>query len=340
MFKEAFEAVLARQDLPEETMGALLEELLAGQVDPVAFGGFLIAVRMKGVARSELTGAARFLLRHAVPIDTGLQPVVDMVGTGGDGGASFNISTTAAFVAAGAGVPMAKHGNRAVSGKSGAADVLAACGFNLDCSPATMERAIRELGIGFLFAQKLHPAFAKVGPVRRALGTRTLFNLLGPLVNPAHASAAVIGVYNAADTELMAGALQDLGMRRALVVHGQDGLDELTVTAATRITELDGESGTLRTYELYPELLLGQRYPKRDLRGGTPAENAAILRAILEGRERGGARAVVALNAGAAIYISGRAETLAEGYRLAGEAIDSGAALAKLEALVEASRGA
>ena len=339
MFKDAFEAVLARQDLPEETMSALLEELLAGQVDPVAFGGFLIAVRMKGVARSELTGAARFLLRHAVPIDTGLMPVVDMVGTGGDGGASFNISTTAAFVAAGAGVPMAKHGNRAVSGKSGAADVLAACGFNLECSPAAMERAIRELGIGFLFAQKLHPAFAKVGPVRRALGTRTLFNLLWPLVNPAHASAAVIGVYNAADTELIAGALQDLGMRRALVVHGQDGLDELTVTTATRLTELDSE-GNLRTYELYPELLLGQRYPQRDLRGGTPAENAAILRAILEGREHGGARAVVALNAGAAIYISGRAESLAEGYARACEAIDSGAALAKLEALVEMSRGA
>lgn len=339
MFKEAFNAVLERQDLPEETMSALLEELLEGKVDPVAFGGFLVAVRMKGVARSELTGAARFLLRHAVPIDTGLQPVVDMVGTGGDGGASFNISTTAAFVAAGAGVPMAKHGNRAVSGKSGAADVLAACGFNLDCAPSVMERAIGEIGIGFLFAQKLHPAFAKVGPVRRALGTRTLFNLLGPLVNPAHASAAVIGVYNAADTELMAGALQDLGMRRALVVHGQDGLDELTVTAATRITELDRE-GNLRTYELYPELLLGQRYPASDLRGGTPAENAAILRAILEGRERGGARAVVALNAGAAIYIAGRAESLAEGYRLAGEAIDSGAALGKLNALVEMSRGA
>lgn len=339
MFKEAFNAVLERQDLPEEVMSALLEELLEGKVDPVAFGGFLIAVRMKGVARSELTGAARFLLRHAVPIDTGLRPVVDMVGTGGDGGASFNISTSAAFVAAGAGVPMAKHGNRAVSGKSGSADVLAACGFNLDCAPSVMERAIGEIGIGFLFAQKLHPAFAKVGPVRRALGTRTLFNLLGPLVNPAHATSAVIGVYNAADTELMAGALQDLGMRRALVVHGQDGLDELTVTAATRITELDRE-GNLRTYELYPELLLGQRYPASDLRGGTPAENAAILRAILEGRERGGARAVVALNAGAAIYISGRAETLAEGYRLAGEAIDSGAALAKLEALVEVSRGA
>ena len=337
MFKEAFAAVLAHHDLPEETMGQVLEAFLAGQIDPVAFGGFLIAIRMKGVARSELTGAARFLLRRAVPIDTGLLQTVDMVGTGGDGGASFNISTTAAFVAAGAGVPMAKHGNRAVSGKSGAADVLAACGFNLDCPPDVMEQAISKLGIGFLFAQKLHPAFAKVGPIRRALGTRTLFNLLGPLVNPARASAAVIGVYDAADTELMAGALQDLGMRRAMVVHGQDGLDEITVTSMTRVTELDAE-GNLRTYELYPELLLGQRYPTRDLRGGTPQENAALLRAILEGRERGGARAAVALNAGAAIALSGRAQDLAEGYQLACQAIDSGAALGKLEALIALSR--
>ena len=336
MFKEAFAAALERKDLSEEAMSGVLEEMVAGQVEPVAFAGLLVALRMKGVARSELTGAARFLLRHAVAIDTGLLPTVDMVGTGGDGGVSFNISTTAAFVAAGAGVPMAKHGNRAVSGKSGAADVLAACGFNLDCPPSRMERAIGQIGIGFLFAQKLHPAFAKVGPVRRALGTRTLFNLLGPLVNPAHATAAVIGVYDAADTELMAGALQDLGMRRALVVHGHDGLDELTVTDATRITELDSE-GTLRTYELYPELLLGQRYPRESLRGGTPEENAERLHAILEGRDQGGGRAVVALNAGAAIYISGRAESLAEGYRRACESIDSGAALAKLNALVEMS---
>ncbi len=336
MFKEAFEAALARQDLTAEQIGAVLEEMLAGTVDAHAFAGFLIAIRMKGVSRSELTGAARFLLRHAVAIDTGLMPTVDMVGTGGDGGASFNISTTAAFVASGAGVPMAKHGNRAVSGKSGAADVLAACGFNLDCPPSVMERAIAQIGIGFLFAQKLHPAFAAVGPVRRALGTRTLFNLLGPLVNPAHASAAVIGVYDAAYTELIAGALQDLGMRRAMVVHGQDGLDEITVTEATRVTELD-EEGVLRTYELYPELLLGRRYPASDLRGGTPAENARILRAVLEGRDHTGARAAVALNAGAAIYVSGRAGSLAEGYQRACEAIDSGAALAKLEALVEAS---
>ena len=317
-------------------MAAVLAEVAAGEADPVRFGGLLVALRMKGVARSELVGAARFLLRHAIPIDVGLRQVVDMVGTGGDGGASFNISTAAALVAAAAGVPMAKHGNRAVSGKSGAADVLAACGFDLACPPAAMERAIADVGIGFLFAQRLHPVFAKVGPVRKALGTRTLFNLLGPLVNPAHATAAVIGVYDAALTELMAGALHDLGVRRALIVHGHDGLDEITVTDATRVTELDAE-GALRTYDLFPELLLGRRFPPADIRGGPPEENAARLRAILDGRDQGGARAVAALNAGAAIYVSGRAGTLAEGYRAACAAIDSGAARATLSALVEAS---
>ena len=338
MLKQAFDSVLARRDLTEHQMMEVLEELARGEADAIPFAGLLVALRMKGVARAELTGAARFILRHAVPIDTGLLQTVDMVGTGGDGGASFNISTTAAFVAAGAGIPMAKHGNRAVSGKSGAADVLAACGFNLDCSPDQMERAIAQIGIGFLFAQKLHPVFAKVGPIRRALGTRTLFNLLGPLVNPARATAAVIGVYDAGLTELIAGSLHDLGMRRALIVHGHDGLDEMTVTNATRVTELDAE-GNLTTRDFFPELLLGQRFPVSDIRGGTPEENAKILRAVLEGRDQAGARAIVALNAGAAIYIGGRAETLEEGYSLACKAIDSGAALAKLEALVEISRG-
>lgn len=336
MLKEALEAVLARRDLTEREMMGVLGEVARDEAAPVRFAGFLTALRMKGVARAELTGAARFLLRHAVPIDTGLLRTVDMVGTGGDGGASFNISTAAALVAAGAGVPMAKHGNRAVSGKSGAADVLAACGFDLACPPEVMERAIAEIGIGFLFAQRLHPVFAKVGAVRRALGTRTLFNLLGPLVNPAHATAAVIGVYDAGLTELMAGTLHDLGMKRALIVHGRDGLDEITVTDTTRVTELDAE-GHLTTRDLFPELLLGHRFPAADLRGGTPEENAAILRAVLEGRDQGGARAVVALNAGAALYVADRAEDLEAGYRAACAAIDSGAALAKLEALVEMS---
>ena len=327
---------LARHDLSESQMGAVLDEVVRGEVDPIRLGALFVALRMKGEARSELVGAARFLLRHAVSIDVGLRPVTDMVGTGGDGGASFNVSTAASLVAAGAGVTMAKHGNRAVSGKSGAADVLAASGFNLDCPPEAMERAIAEIGFGFLFAPRLHPAFAKVGPVRKALGVRTLFNLLGPLVNPTRPAATVIGVYDAALTELLAGALHDLGVKRALIVHGHDGLDELTVTAPSRVTALDPEGG-LHTRELFPEILFGQRFPAADIRGGTPEENAALMRAIFEGRKRDGARAIVALNAAAAIFVSGLAPSIEEALPMAERAIDSGAALAKLTALVEAS---
>lgn len=335
----ALEDALARRDLSEARMAAVLGEVARGEADPVRFGALLVALRMKGEARAELVGAARFLIRHAVPVEVGLRPVTDMVGTGGDRGASFNVTTTAALVAAGAGVTMAKHGNRAVSGKSGAADVLAACGFDLDCPPEAMERAIARHGVGFLFAPRLHPVFAAVAPVRRALGVRTLFNLLGPLVNPVRPAAAVIGVYDAALTELMGAALRDLGVRRALIVHGHDGLDELTVTAPSRVTALDAEGG-LTTRELFPELLFGQRFPAASIRGGTPAENAAVLRAVLGGRERGGARAIVALNAAAAIAVSGLAPSIEEALPLAERAIDSGAALAKLQALVEASHAA
>lgn len=327
---------LARRDLSESQMGAVLDEVVRGEAEPIRLGALFVALRMKGEARSELVGAARFLLRHAVPIDVGLRPVTDMVGTGGDGGASFNVSTAASLVAAGAGVTMAKHGNRAVSGKSGAADVLAASGFNLDCPPEAMERAIAEIGFGFLFAPRLHPAFAKVGPVRKALGVRTLFNLLGPLVNPTRPAATVIGVYDAALTELLAGALHDLGVKRALIVQGHDGLDELTVTAPSRVTALDPEGG-LHTRELFPEILFGQRFPAADIRGGTPEENAALMRAIFEGRKRDGARAIVVLNAAAAIFVSGLAPSIEEALPMAERAIDSGAALAKLTALVEAS---
>ena len=295
---------LARRDLSESQMGAVLDEVVRGEAEPIRLGALFVALRMKGEARSELV--------------------------------SFNVSTAASLVAAGAGVTMAKHGNRAVSGKSGAADVLAASGFNLDCSPEAMERTIAEIGFGFLFAPRLHPAFAKVGPVRKALGVRTLFNLLGPLVNPTRPAATVIGVYDAALTELLAGALHDLGVKRALIVHGHDGLDELTVTAPSRVTALDPEGG-LHTRELFPEILFGQRFPAADIRGGTPEENAALMRAIFEGRKRDGARAIVVLNAAAAIFVSGLAPSIEEALPMAERAIDSGAALAKLTALVEAS---
>lgn len=331
--------VLSGGTLDGSELAAVLEAAAADAFDTVRFGGLLTAVQMRGVTREELTGAARFLIRHAVPIDTGTATVTDIVGTGGDGGRSFNISTAAAFVAAGAGVRIAKHGNRAMSGRSGSADVMAAAGFNLACPPERMERAIADIGIGFLFAQRMHPVLAKVVPVRRALGVRTFFNLLGPLCNPAHATAAVIGVYDAALTELLAAVLRDLGMKRALIVHGADGLDEITVTDRTRMTELCPD-GSLMTRDLYPELLFGRRYPAADLRGGTPDENAAVMRAVLDGRRRDGARAVVALNAGAAVYAAGLAESLEAGYAKACAAIDDGSALARLEALIGASHDA
>ena len=333
--KELLERVLNRKDLNANEMEELLDGLAAGTVPPAQAGAILAALRMKGEAVSEVVGGARMMRHHAEFIDCGGMPVVDIVGTGGDGGVSFNISTTSAFVAAGAGVAIAKHGNRAVSGKSGAADVLAALGFNLLCDASAMENSIRENGIGFLFAQKLHPVMGKIAPIRRDLGVRTIFNMLGPLTNPAGARDMVIGVYDAKLTELFAEALRDLGAHHVLVVHGQDGLDEISCCDSTRITEL--KDGEIRSYEFFPQLLTGASYAPEEIAGGTPEENAAIARRILSGEEQGAPRAVVLLNAAAAIYVAGLADSIDSGVKLAVESIDSGSAQAKLEALVEAS---
>jgi anthranilate phosphoribosyltransferase len=333
--KELLERVLNRKDLNANEMEELLDGLAAGTVPPAQAGAILAALRMKGEAVSEVVGGARMMRHHAEFIDCGGMPVVDIVGTGGDGGVSFNISTTSAFVAAGAGVAIAKHGNRAVSGKSGAADVLAALGFNLLCDASAMENSIRENGIGFLFAQKLHPVMGKIAPIRRDLGVRTIFNMLGPLTNPAGARDMVIGVYDAKLTELFAEALRDLGAHHVLVVHGQDGLDEISCCDSTRITEL--KDGEIRSYEFFPQLLTGAAYAPEEIAGGTPKENAAITRRILSGEEQGAPRAVVLLNAAAAIYVAGLADSIDGGVRMAAESIDSGAAQKKLEALVEAS---
>ena len=336
MLREFLEKVLAGHDLSAGEMERVIALLTGGEVPHVQIGAFLAALRMKGESRSELVGAARMLRRHAAFIDSGCREVVDVVGTGGDGGISFNISTTSALVAAGAGVVIAKHGNRAVSGKCGSADVLAELGFNLETTPAQMEYSIREHGIGFLFAQKMHPMLGAVAVLRRELRVRTIFNMLGPLCNPAGASAMVLGVYDAGLTELFAEALVDLGIRRAMVVHGHDGLDEISCSAPTRVTEL--KNGGLTSYELFPEMLLGRIFPAGLLRGGDAAENAAVLLDVLEGRDHGAPRAVVLLNAGAAIYVGGLAEALPEGMERAATAIDSGAAREKLRLLIEESR--
>ena len=318
MLTRYLEKVLDRRDLSPAEMEEAFRIITGGEVAHSQIGAFLAALRMKGVSQTELVGAARMLRRAA--------------GTG-----SFNISTTSAFVAAGAGVCVAKHGNRAASSRCGSADVLAALGFELDAPAAVMENAIAEHGIGFLYAAKFHPVLGQVAVLRRELRIRTVFNMVGPLCNPAGARSIVLGVYAPELTELFAGALQELGVRRALVVHGLDGLDEISCCAATRVSEL--RDGRIVTRELLPELLLGTVYAPEELRGGDPERNAEILRSVLSGVDRGAPRAAVLLNAGAAIYIAGVASTLEEGILLAGRSIDSGAAERKLELLIEASHG-
>ena len=336
MLTPYLEKLFAGRDLTEMEIEEVLGIITCGDAMHSQIGAVLTALRLKDEAISELVGGARYLRRHANFIDcSGLDPV-DVVGTGGDGSGSFNISTTSALVAAAAGVVIAKHGNRSVSSKCGAADVLRELGFNLEVSQTAMERSIREHNIGFLFAPRLHPVLGKVAVIRRELRIRTIFNLLGPLCNPAGARRMVLGVYSPLLVELYAAVLRELGCRRALVVHGSEGIDEISCCGTTRVAELN--EGRIKCYDLYPELVLGRSYPASSMRGGSPACNAGILQAVLENRAEPGARAVVLLNAGAAIYVAGLAGTLREGAELAGRALTSGAARNKLEQLVEASR--
>ncbi len=337
MLRRFLEKLLDRRDLSSEETAELLDLLVAGAGSSCyQAGAVLAAMRMKGESVSELVGGARLLRRRACFIDCGGREAVDIVGTGGDGGISFNISTVSALVAAGAGICVAKHGNCAVSGKCGSADVLAELGFELDAAPGRMEHCIQEHGIGFLFARKLHPVLGGAAVMRRELGIRTIFNLLGPLSNPAGVRRMVAGVYDAGLTELYAETLRELGLVHALVVHGEDGLDEISCCAPTRVAEL--RNGEIRCYELYPELLLGTVYDPSEIAGGEPPVNAAICRAILENRDHGAPRAAVLLNAGAAVLVGGGCGTLKEGIELAKESIESGRALEKLELLIEASR--
>ncbi|MFA6929004.1 MAG: anthranilate phosphoribosyltransferase [Lentisphaeria bacterium] len=336
MLKPYLNKVLSGQDLSNSEMDALLELLTHNEVSFAQAGAILAALRMKGESVSELIGGAQMLRRNATFIDCGGREVVDIVGTGGDGGISFNISTTSALVAAGAGVVIAKHGNRAVSGKCGAADVLAELGFNLDVTAHAMENSICEHGIGFLFAQKLHPKFSKVAPLRRELGIRTIFNMFGPLCNPAGATRMIVGVFDNRLTELFAGALNGLGIKHALVVHGNDGLDEISCCDTTRVTEV--KDGRLKSYEIFPEMLLDETFEIEEIAGGEPPRNAAILQAVLSGEEQGACRAVVLLNAAAACYVAGLADSLVDGIKLAEQSIDQGKALEKLHVLIQESQ--
>lgn len=337
LMNDAIGRLVEKQDLAPGEARAVMDTIMDGRATPAQIGGFLVALRMKGETPDEIAAFARVMREHAITIRPRVQgTLVDTCGTGGDGTQTFNISTAAAFVAAGAGIPVVKHGNRGVSSRCGSADVLGALGVNLALDPASQAKIVEEVGISFLFAPNHHPAVRHVMAARQELGCRTVFNLLGPLANPAGAQAQVLGVYDPALTGTVAEVLRLLGLSRAMVVHGS-GLDEITTTGETQVTELDG--GSLKSYTLTPEAYGFARASPSDLHGGEPLENARILREVMQG-EKGAARDIVLMNAGAAVYVGGRARTLQEGCTLAAHSIDSGAALARLDALIRATRGA
>lgn len=335
--KQAIAKVVTHQDLSEEEMVVVMNEIMSGAATPAQIGSFITALRMKGETVAEITGAVRVMREKATPVATGVDVsqggiLVDTCGTGGDSSGTFNVSTTSAFVVAGAGVMVAKHGNRSVSSHCGSADVLEAAGVPLNLSPEQIGRCVQEVGIGFLFAPALHGAMKHaIGP-RREIGIRTIFNILGPLTNPAGANVQVLGVFDAALTEPLAEVLGRLGSKRALVVHGEGNLDELTVTGTTRVSEL--HNGKVNTYTITPEQLGLPRATLADLQGGaTPSESSLQMRAILGG-EQGAKRDMVLINSGAALMASGVVVDLQAGVRKAAEIIDSGKALSKLDQLV------
>ncbi len=325
-----------RQDLSFDESRSVFDGIMDGEVDEHILSAFLTALKMKGETVEEVVGAASAMRKRAAFIDAGARLAIDTCGTGGDGMGTFNISTTSAFIAAGAGVCVAKHGNRAATGRCGSGDVLAALGFNLDARPELMEHCLQKNGIAFLFAPKMHPAMRYAARVRKSLGFRTIFNILGPLVNPAGAKGQVVGVFDGSMTEFVAECLKILGVRRAFVVHGGDGLDEISVCAPTKVSHLSG--GRVKTYEFNPLKYLPSFAPFSDLKGGSPEENARMTLGILEGKIRGGARSVSLLNAAAGIVVGGLADDFEDALALAEKSIDSGAALSKLETLVEFSR--
>lgn len=332
MIKEAIGNVVKGENLSEKAMMEVMEEVMTGVATAAQIAAFITALRIKGETVEEVTGAARMMRQMATRIDACASIIVDTCGTGGDGINTFNISTTTAFVVAAAGLAVAKHGNRAVSSGSGSADVLEALGVNINVGPEIVEECLRQIGIGFLYAPLLHGAMKHaIGP-RREIGIRTIFNMLGPLTNPAGANCQLIGVYDAKLTEMFAGVLKNLGTKRAFIVHGADGLDEATVTGETRVSEL--KDGQVTTYNIDPLDFFGDTYALKDLLGGTPAENAVITRQILAGEDTP-RRKVVLLNAALALVAGGKTGNLREGIALAAACIDSGAALAKLEALIQ-----
>ncbi len=335
MIREAIAKVVDKEDMNESEMMEVMDEIMEGKATPAQIAAFITGLRIKGETIDEVTGAARIMKQKATRIDARSSTIVDTCGTGGDGRKTFNISTTAAFVVAAAGLVVAKHGNRAVSSGCGSADVLEALGVNISAPPEIVEECIHQIGIGFLFAPMLHGAMKyAIGP-RREIGIRTVFNMLGPLTNPAGATSQLIGVYNPRLTEMFAGVLKKLGTKRAYVVHGSDGLDEATVTGETRVTEL--KDGLITTYNIDPVEFFGETFPGGELVGGDAPFNAEITKDVLSGKD-GARRNIVVLNAALAIMAGNKAKTLQEGIGIARECIDSGAALKKLQSLIELSK--
>lgn len=334
MIKEAIDKAVRNIDLPEAEMMAAMEEIMGGEATPAQIGAFITALRMKGETVEEVTGAARIMRQKATRVNACATTIVDTCGTGGDKLNTFNISTTTAFVVAAAGIIVAKHGNRAVSSDCGSADVLEALGVNISVDQEIVEECIQQIGIGFLFAPKLHGAMKyAIGP-RREIGIRTIFNMLGPLTNPAGATAQLLGVYDPKLTEMFADVLKNMGTKRAFVVHGSDGLDEVTITGETRVAEL--KDGIVRTYNIHPKDYVGTTYPLNDIRGGDPTTNAQITKDVLSGKP-GACRDVVLMNAALAIVAGEKAADIKEGVRVAADCIDSGTAVKKLQALIEMS---
>lgn len=332
MIKDAIEKLMKAENLTYEQAKQSVDEIMSGKASTALIASFLTALAFKGETDEEIAGAAEAMRSKATQLETE-EPVLDIVGTGGDKSGSFNISTTASIIAAAAGVKIAKHGNRAASSKSGAADCLEALGVKIDTEKEVMQKALEEENICFMFAQKYHSAMKYVGPVRKELGIRTVFNILGPLTNPARATRMVLGVFSEEYVEKIANALNQLGITDALVVFGEDGLDEISACGETKVAEL--RSGTITMYTVKPEDFGYARCTKADLLGGTAEENAQITKNILLGKSTAAQRTAAVLNAGAAIYVSIDGLTLADAMKKAEEVIDNGGAYEKLQAFIK-----
>lgn len=334
MIREAIAKLAVQEHLPIEEAYAVMGEIMSGQATEAQIAGFLMGLRLKGETVSEVVGCALAMREKSTRIHSQRTDLVDTCGTGGDGSGTFNISTAAAIVASGAGVPVAKHGNRAVSSQCGSADVLRALGLNIEVSPEQSSAILDEVGITFLFAPLLHGAMKHAVNVRKELGVRTIFNILGPLTNPAGAKRQVLGVFDELLTEKVAGVLAELGTQHALVVYGEGGIDELSTVGKTKVTEV--RNGNLESYFLGVEMLGLRRAALSELRGGTAVDNATLIRDIVKGTN-GAPTDITVLNAGAAIYVGGKAESIKEGIAMAKESIHTGSASRKLRQWIEAS---